>query len=81
MEASPVDEGAYKFAFVECSDGKVLLGLGGHAFGGVPSFGELYLNAVYGFQGDPWVAVVQGWEDETGFATGWFVGAYAICAY
>jgi hypothetical protein len=81
VATSPVDERAYKFAFVECSDGKDLLGLGGHAFGGVPSFGELYLNAVYGFQGDPWSAVVYGWEDETGFATGWFVGAYAICAY
>jgi hypothetical protein len=81
VATSAVADSAYRFVFVECPEGKELLGLGGHAFGGVPSFGELYLTAAYGFQGDPWLAFVQGWEDETGFATGWFVGAYAICAY
>jgi hypothetical protein len=81
VETSPVGEGPSTYAQVECPDGKELLGLGGHAFGGVPSFGELYLVFVYGFQGDPWSAIVLGVEDETGFATGWFVGAYAICAY
>jgi hypothetical protein len=82
VAASPVGDGsAMNTATVACPDGKELLGLGGHAFGGVPSFGELYLYFVYPHQGDPWSAVVLGTTDETGFATGWFVGAYAICAY
>jgi hypothetical protein len=78
---SPVAEGSNTFADVDCPDGKELLGLGGHAFGGVPSFGELQLFFVYPHQGDPWSAIVHAGTDETGFATAWFAGAYAICAY
>jgi hypothetical protein len=81
VEASPVVEGSSVYASAACPDGKDLLGLGGHAFGGVPSFGELNLYAVYGFQGNPWSAIVIGTADETGFSPGWFVGVYAICAY
>jgi hypothetical protein len=80
--ASPVGDGSStNLATVFCPEGKVLLGVGGHAFGGVPSFGELYLYFLFPQEGDPGGAIVHGTTDETGFATGWFVTAYAICAY
>jgi hypothetical protein len=68
-------------AVAECPAGYELLGMGGYAVGGAASLGQLYLIALYGANASPWEAVAIGLDDETGFATAWTMGAYAICAY
>ena len=83
VSASPIGEGGHQSVThqVECPDGKVVLGMGVYAFGGVPSLGELYLFWLFTSEDHPSAAIVHAGTDETGFATAWFAGAYAICAY
>jgi hypothetical protein len=68
-------------AAAECPPGYELLGLGGYAIGGAPSFGELYLSDLYPVDAAPWQAVMIGNEDQTGFDDDWITISFAICAY